>query len=108
MAISGCKDRKTERFLAGERVKEFQAFADAAAKALTKLQAAVVLRDLLKPPSNCFEALDGDRKGQYSVRINRKNRVCFRWAPHATVPAETDALLVSGDAYDVEIVIDYH
>jgi toxin HigB-1 len=49
-----------------------------------------------------------DRKGQYSIRINQKNRVCFKWAPHASVPTGADALQVSGDAYDVEIVIDYH
>jgi proteic killer suppression protein len=108
MAISGCKDRKTERFLAGQRVKEFQAFAEAAAKALTKLQAAVLLADLRNPPSNKFEALGGNRRGQYSIRINNKNRVCFKWAPHASVPVGTDALQVSGDAYEVEIVIDYH
>jgi toxin HigB-1 len=103
MAISGCKDRKTERFLAGERVKEFQAFADAAAKALTKIQAAAILRDLRSPPSNRFEALGGDRNGQYSIRINRQYRVCFKWWPHASVPAGADALEASGDAYDVEI-----
>jgi proteic killer suppression protein len=108
VAITGCRDRRTERFLAGERVKEFQAFADAAAKALTKLQAAILLGDLRNPPSNHFEALGGNRKGQYSIRINRKNRVCFTWVPHASEPAETDALQVSGDADDVEIVIDYH
>jgi proteic killer suppression protein len=108
MAITGCKDKRTERFLAGERVREFQAFADAAARALTKLQAAVILGDLRDPPSNRFEALQRDRKGQYSIRINEKNRVCFKWAPHASVPAGTDALQVSGNAYDVEIVIDYH
>lgn len=107
MAINGCKDRKTERFLAGERVKEFQAFADAAAKALTKLQAAGLLGDLRNPPSNRFEALHGDRSGQYSIRINDKYRVCFKWAPHSAVPAGTDALQVSGDADDVEIT-DYH
>jgi toxin HigB-1 len=107
MAISGCKDRKTQGFLAGERVKEFQAFADAAAKALTKLQAAVILGDLRNPPSNRFEALHGDRNGQYSIRINAQHRVCFRWEPHAAVPAGTDAIQVSGDAYDVEIT-DYH
>jgi proteic killer suppression protein len=107
MAINGCKDRKTERFLAGERVKEFQAFADVAAKALTKLQAAVILGDLRNPPSNRFEALHGDRSGQYSIRINAQYRVCFKWAPHASVPPGTDALQVSGDAYDVEIT-DYH
>ncbi|HUZ49150.1 MAG TPA: type II toxin-antitoxin system RelE/ParE family toxin [Candidatus Dormibacteraeota bacterium] len=31
------------------------------------------------PPSNHLEALDGDRKGQYSIRINRRYRICFRW-----------------------------
>jgi len=108
MAIIGCKDRKTETFLAGGRVKEFQAFADAAAKALTKLQAAVILADLRYPPSNRFEALGGNRKGQYSIRINEKNRVCFKWVQHASVPAGTDAIQAAGDADDVEIVIDYH
>ncbi|HEY1935144.1 MAG TPA: type II toxin-antitoxin system RelE/ParE family toxin [Acetobacteraceae bacterium] len=107
MAISGCRDRRTERFLAGERVREFQAFADQAAKALTRLQAAVILADLRSPPSNRFEALGGERTEQYSIRINRQFRVCFKWAPHGSVPEETDILLAEGDAYDVEIT-DYH
>jgi proteic killer suppression protein len=107
MAIRGCKDARTERFLAGERVAAFQAFADAAAKALTKLQAAVVLGDLWSPPSNRFEALRGDRRGQYSIRINAKYRLCFIWVPHASVPLGTDALQAAGDAFDVEIT-DYH
>lgn len=108
MAITKCKNKETERFLAGDRVRQFEAFSEAAAKALTKLQAAVLLGDLRNPPSNYFEALGGTRKGQYSIRINRKNRVCFKWEPHAPVPAGTDALQVSGNAYDVEIVVDYH
>jgi toxin HigB-1 len=87
MAITGCKDRRTERFLAGERVKEFQAFADGAAKALTKLQAAVLLGDLRMPPSNKFKAMGGDRRGQYSIRVNDQWRVCFTWVPHASVPS---------------------
>jgi proteic killer suppression protein len=107
MAIIGCKDRRTERFLAGERVREFQAFATAAAKALTRLQAAVVLSDLRAPPSNRFEALHGDRRGTYSIRVDERYRLCFVWVPHASVPAGTDALLAPGDATDVEIV-DYH
>jgi proteic killer suppression protein len=107
VAIIGCRDRKTQRFLAGERVKEFQAFADGAAKALTKLQAAVILGDLRSPPSNRFEALHGDRTGQYSIRINAQYRVCFKWVLHASVPAGTDSLQSSGDADDVEIT-DYH
>lgn len=103
VAISGCKDRKTERFLAGARVNELQAFADTAAKALTKLQAAVVLGDLRSPPSNRFEAVHGDRAGQYSIRISTQYRVCFKWVLHSSVPAGTDALQASGDAHDVEI-----
>jgi proteic killer suppression protein len=107
MAIRGCKDPRTARFLAGERVAAFQSFADAAAKALTKLQAAVVLGDLWAAPSNRFEALRGDRRGQYSIRINAQYRVCFTWVPHESVPIGTDALQAAGDAYDVEIT-DYH
>ncbi len=107
MAIGGCKDKRTTRFLAGERVKEFQSFAEAAAKALTKLQAAGILADLRSPPSNVFEALHKDREGQHSIRINKQWRVCFTWVPHAPVAAGTDALQVPGDAYGVEIT-DYH
>lgn len=103
LAISKCKDKRTERFLAGERVREFEGFAEAAAKALTKLQAAVVLGDLRSPPSNRFEALGGDRRGQYSIRINRQYRVCFKWMPREPVQEGADALQVPGDAYDVEI-----
>jgi len=51
------------------------------------------LRDLLIPPSNFLEALKGERKGQYSIRINKQWRLCFKWK--------------DGDAFDAEIV-DYH
>lgn len=106
MPIRNCTDKKTERFLAGERVKEFQSFHTAATKALTKLIQARVLGDLRNPPSNVFEALGGNRKGQYSIRINGQYRVCFKWMPFR--PDEgLDALLVAGEPYDVEIT-DYH
>lgn len=65
-------------------------------KALRKLQilnAAVALETLRIPPGNRLEALKGDRAGQYSIRINDRWRICFRWQ--------------SRHAYDVEIV-DYH
>jgi toxin HigB-1 len=107
MAIIGCKDRRTEAFLAGKRVKEFQAFAAAAAKALTRLQAAVVLGDLRSPPSHRLETLRGDRNGQYSIRINAQYRLCFTWSPHAAAASGTDPLQLAGDADDVEIT-DYH
>ena len=51
------------------------------------------LQDLKVPPGNRLESLRGDRRGQYSIRINDQWRICFRWE--------------TGDAYDVEIV-DYH
>jgi proteic killer suppression protein len=57
------------------------------------LNNAQTLMDLRIPPNNRLEALHGDRKGQYSIRINQQWRVCFRWR--------------EGDAHDVEIV-DYH
>ena len=47
--------------------------------ALDKLNAAHHLQDLRSPPSNRLEKLKGDRKGQYSIRINNQYRICFRW-----------------------------
>ena len=57
------------------------------------LNNAVKLNDLRLPPANRLEKLSGNRLGQYSIRINDRWRICFRWK--------------DGDAYDVEIV-DYH
>jgi toxin HigB-1 len=60
---------------------------------LARLGAATSMQDLKEIRGNRFEPLKGDRKGQYSVRINDQYRICFRWEGQ--------------DAYDVEI-IDYH
>ena len=60
---------------------------------LNAIDAAIHLKDLHLPPSNRFEALKGERKGQYSIRINDRWRICFGWR--------------SGNAEQVEIV-DYH
>lgn len=106
MAITGCRDKRTRSFLAGERVPEFEGFAKAANMALTKLQAACVLGDLRSPPSNRFEALGGDRAGQYSIRINAQWRVCFGWIPRNPTTS-ADLLMVEGDADDPEIT-EYH
>lgn len=65
----------------------------AARRKLMMLDSASSLDALMVPPSNRLEALKGDRKGQYSIRIDRQWRLCFRW----------DA----GHAWSVEIV-DYH
>ena len=57
------------------------------------LNNAATLDDLRIPPANRLEALKGNRKGQFCIRINDQRRICFRW--------------VDGDASDVQIV-DYH
>lgn len=64
-----------------------------ARRKLRMLHGAGTLMDLRAPPANRLEALSGDRIGQYSIRINDRWRICFRWQ--------------EGDALDVEIV-DYH
>jgi proteic killer suppression protein len=51
----------------------------AALRKLLILDAAVVLDDLRVPPGNRLEKLQGDRAGQYSVRINQQWRICFEW-----------------------------
>ena len=71
----------------------FQGLADQTVRRLTMLDNAESLRDLAGLPSNRLEALRGRRTGQYSIGINAKWRICFRWR---------------GDGpYEVEIV-DYH
>jgi proteic killer suppression protein len=80
------RDKRTERFAAGERVKEFQAFREQAERRLDILDAAVNKEDLMRLPSNRFEALSGDRKGQYSIRINQQWRICFEWPDHSERP----------------------
>ena len=73
--------------------RRLQSVAPVAKRKLDHLNAATSLADLSAIPGNRFQALSGDRAGQYSIRINDQWRICFRW-PDA-------------DAYDVEIV-DYH
>ena len=101
MAIRSCHDERTSDFLAGKRVREFEACAGPANRALAKLQAAVRLYDLRNPASNRFEALRGDREGQYSIRIDRQWRICFRWALFEERPG-VDFGMIGGEPYDVE------
>jgi proteic killer suppression protein len=106
MAIRDYRDKRTADFVAGERVREFQAFARQAARGIAKLQSVTRLVELRNPPSNRFEALGGNRAGQYSIRINDQWRLCFKWA--VTDDTEgIDELLMPGEPYDVEIT-DYH
>jgi proteic killer suppression protein len=64
------RDKRTTKFAAGERVNEFESFRQQAEKRLEILDAAVRREDLMRLPSNRFEALHGNRQGQYSIRIN--------------------------------------
>jgi toxin HigB-1 len=71
--------KKTERLFYREPVREFTNIASVALRRLVALDSALALTDLLVPPSNRLEALTGDRKGEYSIRINDQYRVCFIW-----------------------------
>ena len=90
--IKSFRCRDTELLANDEPVKRFKAIERIARRKLEMLASAERLEDLRSPPGNRLEALKGDRKGQYSIRINDQWRVCFRW---------------DDGAEDVEIV-DYH
>ena len=94
MAIASYKDSEAEMLFNGNRSRRLPpAIQQRAREGLKQLDAAVQLNDLRIPPSNRLEALQGNRAGQYSIRINDQYRICFRWK--------------DGNAEDVEIV-DYH
>jgi len=85
MMIRSFADRKTEKFFSGERIKTFSGFKKAEERKLVMLDSAEELVDLLVPPANKLEKLSGNRKGQYSIRINDEWRICFVWrndGPH--------------------------
>ena len=90
--IKDFKCKKTARLFNGERVPAFYGFSRQADKRLRILDAAETREALRALPSNRFEALSGDRVGQYSIRVNMQWRVCFTW---------------DEGAHEVEIV-DYH
>ena len=93
--ILGYRDKRTRDFAAGRRVKAFFAIERTARLKLDRVEAATSLKDLAVLPGNRFEALAGDRKGQYSVRINDQWRICFEWPDRATGPSNVE-------------IIDYH
>ena len=79
--ISSYKDKLTVAVANGSVRKGFPAdLVRRAQQMLTVLDAATNVEDLRSPPGNRLEALKGDRKGQYSIRINDQFRICFRWS----------------------------
>jgi proteic killer suppression protein len=92
--IRSFRDRETERLFEREGSRRLPSeILRAAQRKLAVLDAAEALDDLRIPPGNRLEKLSGDRRGQHSIRINERWRICFRWK--------------DGHAHDVEIV-DYH
>jgi len=89
------RDKRLQQFVAGYRVRDFQAFERQLKKRLTVLLEAQSKYDLLLLRSNHFEQLEGDRKGQYSIRINQQWRLCFEWSES------------ENRAFNIEVV-DYH
>jgi proteic killer suppression protein len=77
--ILSYRDKRTREFAAGQYVRAFDSFRLQAEKRLDRLEAAPHLRALRGFPGNRLEALRGDRRGQYSIRINDQWRICFEW-----------------------------
>lgn len=93
--ILGYRDKRTEAFAGGTFVREFQGFDRQAYKRLEILAAATSLDDLRGLPSNRLEALQGNRAGQFSIRINMQWRLCFEWPGGAAGPSNVE-------------IVDYH
>ena len=92
--IRSFKSEETKKIFNRQRSRKFpQDIQQIALRKLRMLNRAVTLADLRVPPANRLEKLQGDREGQWSIRINDQWRVCFEWRDN--------------DALGVEIV-DYH
>ena len=91
--IKSFKCRDTERLFEDRKVPRFRNIERMARRRLAALDAAHTIEDLRTPPGNRLERLSGRRKGQLSIRINDRWRICFLWT--------------EGGPRDLEIV-DYH
>jgi proteic killer suppression protein len=93
--IRSYRDKRTRDFADGKRVKAFDGIAHKASMKLGQLDAAISLDDIAALPGNRFEALKGDRKGQYSIRVYDQRRVCFEWPKGSKGPLNVE-------------IVDYH
>ena len=92
--IKSFKCKETEKIFKGEFSKKIpHEIQLCALRKLKILNRSKSLSDLKMPPSNFLEKLYGDRAGQYSIRINKQYRICFKW--------------LDKDVFNLEIV-DYH
>ena len=91
--IRSFADEDTEHVFHHRHSRRYAAFERVAFRKLRQIHSVSTVEELYAPPANRLERLKGDRKGQWSLRINSQYRICFLWR--------------DGDAYEVEIV-DYH
>jgi proteic killer suppression protein len=92
--IVSFRDKRTREFAEGKLVKAFAGFERKAEMRLDQLDSATSLLDM-DLPGNRLEALKGDRKGHYSIRINDQWRICFQWPKGTPGPVNVE-------------IIDYH
>ena len=94
--IKSFADKRTAAIFSGYAVKGLPPQIQKRARAkLMAVDAAVQLDDLRVPPGNRLEALRGDRKDQYSIRINMQWRICFEWPEGQSGPSNVE-------------IVDYH
>jgi proteic killer suppression protein len=94
LVIKSFADKRTAALFAGYAVRALPDQIQRRARAkLLAVDAARQVEDLRAPPGNRLEVLHGDRRGQYSIRVNDQWRICFEWR--------------EGAAWNVEVV-DYH
>jgi len=92
--IVSYRDKRTRDFAEGKRVQAFDSIRRKSELKLDQLEAATKVSDL-DLPGNRLERLKGDRKGQYSIRINDQWRICFEWPTGSPGPANVE-------------IVDYH
>lgn len=96
MGICSFADKATEVFFLTGRISQgagWSALSKVAARKLDMIDYATSIDDLMSPPGNRLERLEGDFDGHWSIRINRQWRIVFRWS--------------AAGAEEVQI-IDYH
>ena len=93
--IVSYRDKRSREFAAGKRVRAFSGIERQARLKLDRPEAATALKDLALLPGNRFEAMSGDRKGQFSIRVNDQWRICFEWPDLETGPSNVE-------------IVDYH
>lgn len=91
--IQSFRDADTKELFETGTNRRWAAIQNSARRKLDQIEAAVNLGDLRVPPGNRLEGLKGNRRGQHSIRVNDRFRICFVWKPDG--------------AYEVEIT-DYH